>query len=117
LLFSGGGLPPMVSQTIQSDMVQNSAQQDGARSIPVTPGQVTPGDQQLVQAVEGFVQPGELFNYRFQLKMSDKLKKPVVQVIDKQTGAEICEIPPDTVIQMLVELRETKGGTIVDRKV
>jgi len=98
-------------------MAQNSAQQDTARLTPATPGQVNPGDPQMVQAVERFSQPGELFNYRYQFKMDQTLKRPVVQVIDKQTGAELYEIPPEAVIRMLDALSNATGGAVVDRKV
>lgn len=117
MLLGVGGLPPVVNQDIPTNIAQNPAPQDSASIVPVTPAQVTPGDQQLVQAVERFVQPGEIFNYLFQVKMSTSLKKPVVQVLDKATGEEVCQIPPDTVIQMLTQLKGTGNGTVVDRKV
>ena len=98
-------------------MTRNAAQQDAARLAPATPGQVNPGDQQLVQAVEKFSQPGELFNYRYQFKMDKSLKRPVVQVMDKNTGATLFEIPPEQVVQMLDALSKAGGGGIVDQKV
>jgi len=117
MLLGAGGLPPMVGKDALSGMARNSAQEDGARLVPVTPAQVNPGDQQMVQAVERFVPPGELFNYLFQVKISSTLKKPVVAVIDRKTGREICEIPPDTVMQMLSELSRADNGAVVDQTV
>jgi len=117
VLLGGGGLPPVVNQDDRSNLAKSPAQEDGARLVPVTPVQVTPGDQQMIQAVERFAETGELFNYLFRVKMSSTLKKPVVQVIDLATGEEICEIPPDTIMQMLEEMGGTASGTIVDSKV
>ena len=111
MIVGGGGLPPIVSQGMEKQMRENTAQ-----PVPAVPGQVVPGDPQPVQAVAGFSQPGELFNYHYRLKMNKTLKRPVVQVIDRKNGTVLFEIPPRQVIRMLSDLEKAPGESSVDQK-
>ncbi len=76
-----------------------------------------PADRPAAQSPEEKPAPVSIFKpYSLSFRFEKELNRVVVKVIDPETGELLREIPPESVIEALKQLRKAPG-TLVDEEV
>jgi len=83
-------------------------------SEPVTPQQ--PSSQQLKAAVDGINQVMQQSNSNLEFSVDPNTKKPIVQMVDTETGKLILQIPSKAALAIAQSIDQYQRGLLLNQK-
>lgn len=72
--------------------------------------------EELTPALEKLNKTAPIFDFRFHFKIHEATQRIMVQIIDRETGEVINEIPPEKILDLVARIQELVG-ILVDEKV
>jgi len=116
-------IPQLSKRPLAGDISGNKSREDSnavegrqVKDEAKNQGDIQPGEQQIIDAIEKANKSLALTSTRFEFFIHEGTKEIMVKVIDEDTDEVIREIPPEKILDMVAKMWEMLG-LFVDEKV